>query len=73
MDWTHALVALGSATLGAVAHKLYATWTRRSYWSNVQFALTQGKRRKHSMRKKAPVSRVRFRRLTSRALRDFDV
>lgn len=50
MDWTHALVAFVSATIGGVAHKMYAYYTRRSYWSDISLALRHGSRRKHTTR-----------------------
>lgn len=60
MDWTHVLVALVSATLGAAAHKLYADATRRSYWADLGVQLRYGKRQKNSMRKNKRVGRKMF-------------
>lgn len=52
MDWTHALVALVSATLGAAAHKIYAWYARKAYWAHLGLMLRRVDRRRHTMRMK---------------------
>ena len=73
MVLTHVIAALVGVALGAIAHKLYAAWARRSHWDALNWHFQQNRRRANSMRKKPPFGRRLGYGRVHDFLRDFDV